>query len=201
MDQTQLTTLQEQYHDYFIIEHAIRINVSSFAGPTEPDEATFETMIPEPFRMAGELATLDKSALKSLNKLGELAEELANYLRIQAKKIDSMMRYVLLQQDDPHCRFVTQAYGGSALCYQAATARQPGDLIEVKLFLAENDGAVYCLARVLSADPIADGFLIKATYSCIREQDRELIVRASLHQQSRLLKRKAELRAQQQEQP
>jgi len=201
MDQTQLTTLQEQYHDYFIIEHAIRINVSGFTSATEPDEATFETMIPEPFRMAGELATLDKSALKSLNKLGELAEELANYLRIQAKKIDSMMRYVLLQQDDPASRFITQAYGGSALCYLAPAPRQPGELIEVKLFLAENDGAVYCLARVLSADPVAEGFLIKATYSCIREQDRELIVRASLHQQSRMLKRKAELRAQQQEQP
>ncbi len=201
MDQTQLTTLQEQYHDYFIIEHAIRINVSSFAAAVEPAEDAFEAMIPEPFRMAGELATLDKSALKSLNKLGELAEELANYLRVQAKKIDSMMRYVLLQQDNPDQRFVTQAYGGSALCYLSAAPRQPGDLIEVKLFLAENDGAVFCLARVLSADAVTDGYLIKATYSRIREQDRELIVRASLHQQSRMLKRKAELRAQQQQQP
>lgn len=200
MDPKQLTTLQEQYHDYFIIEHAVAINVKQLPLAAEPDDTSFEAMIPEPFRMAGELATLDKSALKSLNKLGELAEELANYLRIQAKKIDSMMRYILVQQDDPQYRYMTHSYGGSALCYHTQTAVVVGDLLEVKLFLADNDGAVYCLARVLSTEPAADGYLVKATYTRIREQDRELIVRASLHQQSRMLKRKAELRAQQQDQ-
>lgn len=212
MDQQQLSILQELYHDYFVVEHRIRINVRPYHGAV-PDDAAFEAMIPEPFRMAGELAFLDKSALKSLNKLGELAEELANYLRMQAKKIDSMMRYILLQQDDAAERFDSIAYGGSALCYQSSQAFAPGTLLEVKLFLADNDGAVYCLASVISCDaqtPDApenevdtnaarqSTYLVKATYSHIREQDRELIVRASLHEQSRQLKRKAEQRAQQQ---
>lgn len=218
MDQQQLSDLQERYHDYFVVEHSIRINVRPCPEP-EPDDAAFEAMIPEPFRMAGELAFLDKSALKSLNKLGELAEELANYLRVQAKKIDSMMRYILLQQDDATQRFYSTAYGGSALCYRSPTPVEPGTLLEVKLFLADNDGAVYCLARVIAAEAldasgtdaqetdaqaidaaatptsVAMQYQIKATYCRIREQDRELIVRASLHEQSRQLKRKAEQRA------
>lgn len=223
MDQQQLSDLQERYHDYFVVEHSIRINVRPCPEP-EPDDAAFEAMIPEPFRMAGELAFLDKSALKSLNKLGELAEELANYLRVQAKKIDSMMRYILLQQDDATQRFYSTAYGGSALCYLSPTPIEPGTLLEVKLFLADNDGAVYCLARVIAAEAldaqrsdaqrsdaqetdaqaidaaatsasVATQYQIKATYCRIREQDRELIVRASLHEQSRQLKRKAEQRA------
>ncbi|WP_031570728.1 PilZ domain-containing protein [Rheinheimera texasensis] len=196
MDSTQLNLLKEQYNDYFIIEHDIRINVKPFAGE-EPDEQQFERLIPEPFLMAGEQVLLEQSALKSLNRLGELAEELAVYLRIQARKIDSMMRYILMQQDDPQCRHFSHSYGGSALCFDHETAFTEGTLLEVKMFMDNSDGAVFALVRVIGVEPVGDKFRIRTTYTRIREQDRELIVRASLHQQSRQLKRKAELRQQQ----
>ncbi len=214
MDTSQLQLLSEQYHDYFIVEHPIRINVKTLDG-TEPDQEQFERQIPEPFRMAGELASLDQSALKSLNQLGELAEELSRYLRLQAKKIDAMMRYILLQQDEAQHRLTSHSYGGSALCFDSPAPIEPGSLLEVKMFLQDSDGAVYALLRTIDCTPIdctpvvsedsdttattepTPVWRIKATYTRIREQDRELIVRASLHQQSRQLKRKAELRAQQ----
>lgn len=196
MDLTQLNLLKEQYNDYFIIEHDIRINVKPFDGE-EPDEIAFERLIPAPFLMAGEQMMLEQSALKSLNRLGEMAEELAVYLRIQARKIDSMMRYILQMHDDPQCRSFSHSYGGSALCFDHETAFAEGDLLEVKMFLEHNDGAVFALARVIGVEPLDSRFRIRATYTRIREQDRELIVRASLHQQSRQLKRKAELRQQQ----
>jgi hypothetical protein len=194
----QLALLQEQYHDYFVIEHRIHANIRPLEGVV-PDAEQFLKMIPEPFLMAGELAALDRSALKPLAKLGEMAEELALYLRAQAKKIDIMMRYILMQQDDPQHRCFTHSYGGSALCYYSNSALEPLQLIEVKLFLEQSDGAVYCLAQVISCESAdgqtADGqFLIKATLCQSRDEDRELIVRASLHQQSRQLKRKAEMR-------
>ncbi len=196
MDLTQLNLLKEQYNDYFIIEHDIRINIKPFDGE-EPDEVAFERLIPQPFLMAGEQMMLEQSALKSLNRLGDLAEELALYLRIQARKIDSMMRYILLMQDDPAWRSVSHSYGGSALCFDHDTPFAEGDLLEAKMFLEHSDGAVFALVRVIGVEPVADKFRIRTTYTRIREQDRELIVRASLHQQSRQLKRKAELRQQQ----
>lgn len=194
----QLALLQEQYHDYFVIEHRIHANIRPLDIDV-PDAEQFVHMIPEPFLMAGELAALDRSALKPLAKLGEMAEELALYLRAQAKKIDIMMRYILMQQDDPSHRCFTQSYGGSALSYYSHTALAPLQLIEVKLFLEQSDGAVYCLAQVISCEavaeqPAAGAFLIQATFCQIRDEDRELLVRASLHQQSKQLKRKAELR-------
>lgn len=193
-----LEQLQEQYHDYFVIEHRIHANIRPL-DISVPDDEQFLKMIPEPFLMAGELAALDRSALKPLAKLGEMAEELALYLRAQARKIDIMMRYILMQQDDPQHRCFTHSYGGSALCYHSNVALNTLQLIEVKLFLEQSDGAVYCLAQVISCEAAdsqsADGqFLVKATLCQIRDEDRELIVRASLHQQSRQLKRKAELR-------
>ncbi|WP_348734727.1 PilZ domain-containing protein [Rheinheimera texasensis] len=196
MDQTQLNLLKDQYNDYFIIEHDIRINVKPFAGD-EPDERSFERLIPEPFLMAGEQVMLEQSALKSLNRLGDMAEELALYLRIQARKIDGMMRYILLMQDDPQYRCFSHSYGGSALCFDHSAPYAEGQLLEVKMFLEHNDGAVFTLVRVIGVEPVGEQFRIRTTYTHLREQDRELIVRASLHQQSRQLKRKAEMRQQQ----
>lgn len=194
----ELALLQEQYHDYFVIEHRVHANIRPLDIEI-PALEQFLKMIPEPFLMAGELAALDRSALKPLAKLGEMAEELSLYLRAQAKKIDIMMRYVLMQQDDPTHRCYTHSYGGSALCYYSQRPLSAMQLLEVKLFLEQSDGAVYCLAQVISCEAVDDqgadaAFLIRATFCQIRDEDRELIVRASLHQQSKQLKRKAELR-------
>lgn len=205
MDQSQLELLRAQYHDYFAIEQSVLANIRPLPQAL-PDENGFLTMIPEPFLMASEQAVLDRSALKSLAKLGDLAEELAVYLRAQAKKLDMMMRYVLIQQDDPAYRQHTHSFGGSALNFVSEHNMATGQTLEVKLFLNGSDGAVYFLATVLESelmpvnnvgnndDSSAPTFMVKAAVSRIRDEDRETLVRASLHEQSRQLKRKAQQR-------
>lgn len=208
MDQSQLELLRAQYHDYFAIEQAVVANIKPLAQSLPSDDA-FLLMIPEPFLMASEQAVLDRSALKSLAKLGDLAEELALYLRTQAKKLDMMMRYLLIQQDDPTYRQHTYSFGGSALNFISEQPMAAGQTLEVKLFLNGSDGAVYFLATVLESEPHtasqdadssgstaseSTGFMVKAVVSRIRDEDRETLVRASLHEQSRQLKRKAEQR-------
>lgn len=203
MDQSELELLRAQYHDYFAIEQSVLANIRPLAQAL-PDENVFLTMIPEPFLMASEQAVLDRSALKSLAKLGDLAEELAVYLRAQAKKLDMMMRYVLIQQDDPTYRQHTYSFGGSALNFISNTDMAAGQTLEVKLFLNGSDGAVYFLATVLESEPVSmnndveiagsNSFMVKAAVSRIRDEDRETLVRASLHEQSRQLKRKAQQR-------
>jgi hypothetical protein len=195
MDQSQLELLRAQYHDYFAIEQAVVANIKPLPQSL-PGEDEFLLMIPEPFLMASEQAVLDRSALKSLVKLGDLAEELAAYLRAQAKKLDMMMRYLLIQQDDPTYRQHTYSFGGSALNFISNTEMTAGQTLEVKLFLNGSDGAVYFLATVLESEPHADSstFMVRAAVSRIRDEDRETLVRASLHEQSRQLKRKAQQR-------
>lgn len=221
MDKAQLEQLRVQYHDYFSIEQSVLANIRPLPEPL-PDEEAFLQMIPEPFLMASEQAVLDRSALKALAKLGELAEELAAYLRTQAKKLDMMMRYVLMQQDDVNYRQHTHSFGGSALNFVTSTPLPEGQTLEVKLFLNGADGAVYFLATVLenevyqavASEPAtetqqsndtslparAPAYLVRSAVSRIRDEDREVLVRATLHEQSRQLKRKAQEREQQREQ-
>jgi hypothetical protein len=153
--------------------------------------------IPPPFLLASDVNSLNSSALRSLNRIGELAEELANYLQQQARKVDLLLHYVLKQQDEQRERFITQSYSGGGCCYLADAALPVLQVVEIKLFLGNNDGAVFCYGQVVSCEQQADKWQIKVVFACIRDEDQELIVRASLHQQSRLLKLKAEQRQQQ----
>src|SRR5690606_9652307 len=190
-----LQQLAEAYQDYFSVEHGINLNVRPLDTPL-PSTNQLAAAIPAPFLMASDVNSLNSSALRSLNRLGELAEELANYLQQQARKIDLLLHYVLRQQDDESTRYITQSYSGSGCCYLADSALSPLQVVEVKLFLDNNDGAVFCYGQVLSCEQVAEKWQVKVVFSCIREEDRELIVRASLHQQSKLLKQKAEQRQQ-----
>lgn len=188
-----LQSLTDAYNDYFSVEHDITVNCKLFTG-TLPSEQDFQASIPEPFLLAGEMGTLNMSALRSLNRIGELADELANYLQQQARKIDLLLHYVLRQQDSAEHRQFTLSYGGAGLCLQSQQSIPALALVELKVFLAENEGAVYCLGQVISTEQMGDNWQIKVVFRRIRDQDRELIVRASLHQQSRQLKQKAALR-------
>lgn len=195
MSELTLQQLDEAYQDYFSVEHGISLNVRALDRPL-PSIRELAEAIPAPFLMASDVNSLNSSALRSLNRLGELAEELANYLQQQARKIDLLLHYVLRQQDDESTRYVTQSYSGSGCCYLADSALSPLQVVEVKLFLDNNDGAVFCYGQVLSCEQVAEKWQVKVVFTCIREEDRELIVRASLHQQSKLLKQKAEQRQQ-----
>ena len=195
MSELTLEQLTDAYQDYFSVEHSISLNARAIAGAL-PDEAALLSAIPAPFLLASDVNSLNGSALRSLHRLGELAEELASYLQQQARKIDLLLHYVLKQQDDSAQRYSTQSYGGSGCCFIADSAFAPLQVLEIKLFLDNNDGAVFCYGQVVSCQPQADKWQIKVVFSRIRDEDRELIVRASLHQQSRLLKQKAEQRQQ-----
>lgn len=196
MNELTVQQLADAYQDYFSIEHCISINAKAISGAL-PDKAALAAAIPPAFLLASDAGGLNPSAMRSLHRLGDLAEELANYLQQQARKIDMLLHYVLRQQDDAAQRFVTQSYGGSGCCYLADNPLQPLQIVELKLFLDNNDGAVFCYGQVLSCEPQAEKWQIKVVFACIRDEDRELIVRASLHQQSRLLKQKAEQKAEQ----
>lgn len=193
---SELDELTAEFQQYFKVEHSIVINVVPKVGSL-PAETDFMTAIPEPFLMAGNVGQLNLNALRSLQRLGELAEELANYLQLQAKKLDLLLHYVLQQQDDSQYRFRTLSYGGAGLSFISSSPLNALDVVEVKLFLAENAGAIFCYGQVLSCELVeqnAEEFKISIVFKRIRDEDRELLVRASLQQQARQLKLKAEQR-------
>jgi hypothetical protein len=168
----------------------------------EEDSLNYEDFIssmPMPFKLATEMSTIDQSALRALQGLGNGAAQLVGFLNQQSQKIDLLIGYILSQQDEVQHRYQGVKFGGGGIKVKAPTAFDLGQLLELKVFLLENNCALYCYGEVIAVESTNDYFIHKITFHFIREEDRETLVRASLHEQSKQLQKLAKLRNQENE--
>lgn len=182
----------QQFNEFFVVDSQFNINVLPLPSDFElPEMETFEQNMPHAFRVASEVNVVDASALRHIRAIGQSAEALINFLNAQSKKMDILMSYVLSQQDDKQYRFVAKQFGGGGLIFEADKEFPIGQAVELKIFLTEEATAVYCLAEVVKVDESENGNLISLIFTRIREDDREVLVRASLHQQTKALRKMA----------
>ena len=183
-----------QYHEFFSIEHDFSINIMPISTTEAFDFEQFITKIPMPFKLATDMSTIDKSALRSLQNLGNSASQLVNFLNQQSQKIDLLIGYILSQQDELQHRYEGLSFGGGGVKFITEEAFMLGQLLELKIFLLDNNCAIYCYGEVIAIEPTDKKFTHKVTFHFIREEDREILVRASLHEQSKQLQKLAKLR-------
>lgn len=184
----------DQYNEFFTIEHNFTVNVEPLTAPV--DKAYFEQSIPLPFKLASDNAQIDQSAFRSIQGLSSVANQLTTYLHHQANKIDLLVGYILSQQDDESKRFKGLAFGGGGFVYHANTALALGEQVIAKLFILEENCAVFCHAQVIEISELDGSYNHKLVYQHIREEDRENLVRTSLHIQSKQLQSLAKKRNQ-----
>ncbi len=195
MSELSLEQKQAQFDEYFSIAHCINANVRPL-GMDEivPDEDALEDSMPYAFRIASEMAALEAQAIRPLRNLGDHAETLAEYLNHQSRKIDLMMSFVLHQQDEPEHRFKTVKLGGGGVIIDSKEAMDVGTKAELKLFLDAEAAAIFCYGEVITCEQNEDSYHIAFIFNSIREQDQELLVRASLHIQTQQLRKRSKER-------
>ena len=185
-----------KYHEFFSIEHDFTINIL----PLELSKATsFEQFLidmPTPFKMASDIKSIDQSALRPLQSISGVASQLVEFLNHQSAKIDLLIGYILSQQDDEEHRYQGIEFGGGGLLFSSKTAFNVAQLLELKVFLLNKNSAVYCYGEVIEVQHKDDLYIHKVIFHFIREEDREILVRNSLHEQSRQLQALAEKRNQ-----
>jgi hypothetical protein len=181
---------KQQFESFFLINHPTKVNINlvdSKLALQTMDE--FERDMPYAFRIASELSEIESQALKPLRSMGEKLEELVNYLQLQARKIDLMMSYILIKEDDEDKRAEAIKFGGGGIIVSHEKPVELGAVAEVKVFLEQEAAAIYCLAEAIQVDIIDDLYQVSYVYTHIREQDQELLVRASLHLQTSQLRK------------
>lgn len=174
---------------YFLVDYALAINVQKLhEGETLPDDILFEQLIPAPFKMASELANIDSSTLHGLKLNNENTQALWHYIQAQDKKINALLSYVLSQQDDPKCHYQSNSFSaGNCLFHCPKKTFELDQKVILKMFIPEESAAVFCYAKVCHIEEN----ITNLEYILIREIDRELLIRATLHVQSKQLKFKA----------
>ena len=198
---TSLTLEQKlaQYDEFFSIEHQFSVNIMPIKNTKPLVFDDFISSIPMPFKLATDMSTIDQSALRTLQNLGNSASQLVNFLNQQSQKIDLLIGYILSQQDEAQHRYDGSMFGGGGITFISEKSFDIGQLLELKIFLLDSHCAVYCYGEVIGATAGSNEnktINYKIIFHFIREEDRETLVRASLHEQSKQLQKLAKLRSQ-----
>jgi hypothetical protein len=191
-----------QYHEFFSIAHDFTLNITALEYSDVTTFDNFLTSMPTPFKLASETASIDQSALRPLQALSGVSGQLVDFLNLQARKIDLLVGYILSQQDEEEFRYQGVKFGGGGLKFVANESFITGQMLEIKLFLLDNNCAIYCygelieITKATTDEQSNDSFHHKVIFHFIREEDRESLVRTSLHEQSKQLQKLAQDRNQ-----
>jgi len=184
----------ELFNEFFSIKHLFSINIVQTDNQKIPSFDEFINSIPLPFKLASDVFTLDQAALRPLQAVSSVAGQLVEYLNHQTQKIDLLVGYILSQQDDEKSRFQGIGFGGSGVIFKDIEPQKIGQHFALKIFLLEENCAIYCYAEIIEVERNAQEYEHKVIFHHIREEDREILVKSSLHQQSKQLQLLAQSR-------
>lgn len=194
MSDDQINLKLNQYNEFFSIKHDFNINAKPLNNGNNISYHDFLKNIPTPFKLVNDIATLDRSALAPLGVITGVAGQLVQYLNLQAQKIDLLINHMLNEQDDEEHRYQGIAFGGAGIEFIHNTAFSINTFIEIKIFLTHENCAIYCHAEVVSVESSENKHNHKVIFHHIRDDDRERLVRSSLHLQSKQLQQLAKER-------
>lgn len=183
-----------QYNEYFSIEHHFTTNIELLNIDSHYRFDAFVEQIPTPFMLATQVSAIDRVALQPLQTIGGVANQLVQYLNLQSQKIDLLMNYIITQQDEAAYRFQGSSFSGSGIVFIADEAFELSAKVAMKLFLNIDNCNVYCHGEIIEVSKTDKGYQHKVLFHHIREDDRELLVRCSLHTQQKQLQALAQKR-------
>lgn len=188
MNNEEIQLKQEQYNEFFSIEDEFSVNITPLDKNLNIDYQYFINQIPTPFKMATDISVLDQAALRPLQALSGIAGQLVEYLNHQAQKIDLLMSYILDQQNEEDSRYIGKSFGGAGITFISDESYAVEDLVEMKVFIQSSNCAVFCYGEIIDVISEDEKFTHKVLFHFIQDEDRETLVRASLHKQSEQLK-------------
>ncbi|MDL5025776.1 PilZ domain-containing protein [Vibrio gigantis] len=179
--------------EFFTVHHSLTANIEPMdSGFTLPSQIQFESEIPAPFVVASEFSQLDLLADSARAELKNSdLKNVTSLLDAQNSKLNLLLSFMLSQQDDEKFRTHTYSFGASQFSCFAKTDIEPGRLVKAKLFLEHPAAAIYCYAEVFASQPKDSGFEINFKYAHLRDTDQDLLIKAALHQQQKLLRQRS----------
>ncbi|EWH11405.1 hypothetical protein DS2_04500 [Catenovulum agarivorans DS-2] len=187
---------RQLFEAFFTLPFEVKINLEQIEQNHAFDQQGLELEIPYPFKLASELNKIDNSN-SYMNSNQQLPNDVSRILAIQNKKIDLMLSYLLMQEDQQKHRYSTTRFGAGGLTVKSNNNWLIGDKFKLKIFMPEEACAVYCFAEIIGVIDNESDKLYEIVYSVIRDEDREVLVRMALHQQSKQLRQLALERASQ----
>lgn len=189
--QAQLQAKNEQFEEFFNIEGEFKLHIRPHDSAQLPSIEEFENNMPLPFLLSGEIGNIDQDALRSLRRVDKSVEALVDVINAQSRKINLLVHYILSKDEDSARQFEGISFGGGGIRYLSDEPQSIGHLLEMKLFFEHENAAVMAIGEVIECKTTEHGHEVKVVFALIRGDDREVLVRCSLHEQSKQLHRLA----------
>lgn len=179
--------------EFFTVNHTMTVNVEVMTvNFSLPSVEKFEAEIPAPFIVASEFSNLDLLNDTARNELKNSDfKHVVQLLDNQNSKLNLLLTFMLSQQDDPSMRFQTHSFGASQFTYFSPEQLDLDQKVRAKLFLEHPAAAVYCYGHVSQIEKVDDAYLVTVKYDLLRELDEDLLIKAALHQQQKLLRQRS----------
>lgn len=179
--------------EFFTVNHTMTVNVEPLAESEQfPNYDNFEGEIPAPFIVASEFSHLDmlNDSARAELKNNDF-KHVIQLLDTQNSKLNLLLTFMLSQQDDPSLRHQTHSFGASQFSYYSQHAIDIETKVRVKLFLEHPAAAIYCYGHVAHIEDQDDKKLITVKYDLLRDLDQDLLIKAALFQQQKLLRQRS----------
>lgn len=181
-------------NDFFTVHHSLTVNIEPLAADyTLPSMTQFVAEIPAPFIVASEFSQLDQLTENARSELkNNDFKHVINLLDTQNTKLNLLLTFMLSQQDQAEFRGQTLSFGASQFTYLAQQPLAVGQVVRAKLFLEHPPAAIYCYASVSSVKEADNGtHEIQMKYDLLRDSDQDLLIKAALYQQQKLLRQRS----------
>ncbi|MCK6262808.1 PilZ domain-containing protein [Vibrio sp. ZSDE26] len=179
--------------EFFSVHHNMTANIEPLSSDFEfPNQETFESEIPTPFIVASEFSQLDQLSESARVELKNSDfKHVVQLLDTQNSKLNLLLTFMLSQQDDEQYRNTTHSFGASQFSYYSAIETTLDTKVRVKLFLDHPAAAIYCYGVVSHVEQNEKGWDTTIQYALLRDEDEDLLIRAALYQQQKLLRQRS----------
>lgn len=171
----------EDRREYYRIDDVLALEIL----PLEDAETPSRNGSTRLFDLIGDLHQLDFEAQHLLRQIAENNRTLANYLKVQNKRIDLIGQALAqgVQNDVGPTREVVLSEGG--ISFANDTALEEGSLWTLKLVLMPQGLGLMLTARIASCQPLDNGrFSIGTSFEALTDAHRQLLARHILQKQA-----------------
>ncbi|RLV59710.1 hypothetical protein D5018_10640 [Parashewanella curva] len=179
-------------NSYFMVPHSFKAYLEEWpAGQNIPSEHELEGLQSIGLKLLSEVKGIESSCLLQLRKLEGDSKAVIDYLKLQSKKIDLILQYVLESEHQDGRQVAGYKFGGDGIEVISNAAAEVNSLFKTTLFIRNELIAILAITEVKDCQQhpeYSDRYLLKLEFSQILEADVELLIQASLSVQQKLLK-------------
>ena len=180
---------------YFSVPHTFKAYLKPLANDDVlPSLDELQNMQSVGLRLLGEVKTVENNSLAQLRALESDTKAVVEYLKLQSKKIDLILQYVLESEHQDGIKVQGTKFGGGSIELITDFEPQLEQHFQTTLFIRDELVALLAIATVVSCSPADDKWKVELNFSRILETDIELLVKASLSVQQKYLRARSNKR-------